>query len=168
MRAWGRAVLVVAVLLGGPAMAVEGTPWPPSEGVAAHMRELQATLSSADASPAERAAAKDELSRLLKSPNAPARAPDEKSRPAPARAAIEPFGSVAKQMPNPKIVQPDVATMEVTEPSRTAPPRISLTPQTGRPVVPSTGAAVDPRTGHILHETPFGYVDPRTGAFTPK
>jgi hypothetical protein len=160
-------VLLAALAL--PGGAVENTQWPPRDEVAARMRELQAVITSAEASTAERDAARGELSRLLKSPNAVGRTPDEKPvNAAPARAAIEPFGSVARQMPNPKIVQPDVATVEVIEPPRIAVPRVAVTPSTGRPVIPSTGAAVDPRTGHILHETPNGYIDPRTGAFTPK
>ena len=151
------AALFIAMAL--PAGAVETPQWPPEDAVAARMRELQATIGSADASAAERDAARSELTKLLRSPNATGRVPHTAPR-----AAVEPIAPLVRPMPNPKIVTPDVATMEVI-----IPPRIpALTPGTGRAVVPSTGAAVDPRTGHILHETPNGYIDPRTGQFTPK
>ena len=138
--------------------------WPPPDDVATRMRELQAVLSSADASAAQREAARHELSSLLKSPAGQARGPTPGEKPTrPARAAIEPFGSFVKPAPNPPISVPGVAHVEVT-----VPPRMTISPPTGRPVAPSVGAAVDPRTGHILHETPNGYIDPRTGAFVPK
>ena len=140
-------------------LAAENAPWPPPDEVATRMRELQATIGSPDASTAERDAARSELTKLLRSPNATGRVPHTAPR-----AAVEPIAPMAKPMPNPKVVTPEVATMEVT-----VPPRVPvITPGTNRAVIPSTGAAVDPRTGHILHETPNGYIDPRTGQFTPK
>jgi hypothetical protein len=151
------AALVVAAAV--PAAAVESTQWPPPDEISNRMRELQAAIGSADASAAQREAARAELTRLLRSPNAMGRVPHTAPR-----AAIEPIGPLVRPMPNPKPVAPDVATIEVIVP----PKMPSLTPGTGRPVIPSTGAAVDPRTGHILHETPNGYIDPRTGQFTPK
>jgi len=141
------------------ALAAENTQWPPPDEVATRMRELQGTIGSRDASAAEREAARAELTRLLRSPGATGRVPHTAPR-----AAIEPIGPLVRPMPNPKAVAPDVATMEVTVPSKMP----SITPGTGRAVIPSTGAAVDPRTGHLLHETPNGYIDPRTGQFTPK
>jgi hypothetical protein len=139
--------------------AADNAPWPPPDEVATRMRELQGTLSSPDASAAEREAARAELTRLLRSPGATGRVPHTAPR-----AAIEPIGPLVRPMPNPKAVAPDVATMEVIVP----PKMPAITPGTNRAVIPSTGAAVDPRTGHILHETPNGYIDPRTGQFTPK
>ena len=139
--------------------AAENAPWPPPDEVATRMRELQGTIGSADVSAAQREAARAELTRLLRSPNATGRVPHTAPR-----AAIEPIGPLVRPMPNPKAIAPDVATMEVTIPPKFP----AITPGTGRAVVPSTGAAVDPRTGHILHETPNGYIDPRTGQFTPK
>jgi hypothetical protein len=151
------AALFVAIAL--PAAAADTPQWPPEDAVAVRMRELQSTISSPEASAAERDAARSELTRLLRSPNATGRVPHTAPR-----AAVEPIAPLVKPMPNPKVVTPDVATMEVI-----VPPKIpSITPGTGRAVIPSTGAAVDPRTGHILHETPNGYIDPRTGQFTPK
>ena len=45
----------------------------------------------------------------------------------------------------------------------------AVNPYTGSVVQPSApGVAVDPRTGGVLHETPSGYVDPRSGRFIPK
>ena len=151
------ALIASGIALSG--LAAENTPWPPTDEVAARMRELQGTIGSVDASAAEREAARAELTRLLRSPGATGRVPHTAPR-----AAIEPIGPLVRPMPNPKAVAPDVATMEVTVPSKMP----GITPGTGRAVIPSTGAAVDPRTGHLLHETPNGYIDPRTGQFTPK
>src|SRR4051812_17593032 len=159
MRARARNVLLAGLITAMPVMAAQQAQWPPPDEVATRMRELQATIGSPDATAAERDAARGELTRLLRSPTATGRVPHTAPR-----AAVEPLAPLARPMPNPKVVTPDVATMEVI-----VPPRIpSLTPGTGRAVIPSTGAAVDPRTGHILHETPNGYIDPRTGQFTPK
>ena len=170
VRAWKREVFAVLGLSAfASASAVGNAQWPPSDAVLARMRELQEVLISKDASAAQRDAARVELSKQLKSPNAAGPTPDEKPvKSMPPRAAIEPIGPLSRPMPNPKVVQPGVANVEVIEPPRLAVPGIAITPRTGAPVIPSTGAAVDPRTGHILHETPNGYIDPRTGAFTPK
>jgi hypothetical protein len=56
-----------------------------------------------------------------------------------------------------------VARIDVVEP-----PKSVLIQRSGMPAVPSTGAAVDPRTGQILHATPYGYINPRTGEFVPR
>src|SRR5262249_48320538 len=113
---------------------------------------------------AQREGARKELSDLLKSPAGQAKGatPDEKPV-HPPRAAIQPFGPIAKPAPAISVPVPGVATLDVV-----GPPRISIAPQTGHPIVPSTGAAVDARTGRIQHETPYGFIDPRTGQFTPK
>jgi hypothetical protein len=147
------------------ATALETPSWPPSNDIAARMRELQSVIMSPHANAAEREAAREELSGLLKSPagKARGRVANEK-RPAP-RAAIEPIGPIVKPAVNPPVHMPaaGVATVEVVQP-----PRITITPQTGGVAAPAGRAAVDPRTGHILHEVPNGYIDPRTGQFTPR
>ena len=127
------------------------------------MHELQAIMANPESTSAQREAARKELSDLLKSPAGQARpTPDEKPV-HPPRAAIEPFGRIVKPPVNPPISAPGVATMDVV-----VPPRLIISAPTGRPIAPSIGAAVDPRSGHILHETPSGYIDPRTGQFVPK
>lgn len=158
------AVALALVLGTFRADAVESTTWPPPPEVLGKMRDLQATIASPDTSKEERAAARRELERLMKSaagqdtPSA-----DRK----PARAAIDPFPSVVKpiedRLPGPP---PPTARLEVIpDPPR----RPAINPATGGVVQPSApGFAVDPRTGGILHETPAGYVDPRTGRFVPK
>jgi len=154
--------LLVALAL--PAIAQEPAGWPPPGATADRMHELQAIIGSPESSGAQRETARKELSDLLKSPAGQSRpTPDEKPVAA-RRAAIEPFGQIVKPAPPVTVPMPGVATVEVVTP----PPRITISPPTGRPVVPSIGSAVDPRTGHILHETPSGFIDPRTGQFTPK
>ena len=64
---------------------------------------------------------------------------------------------------NPPISTPPVAHVDVTQP-----PHTTVMPG-GTTAAPSSGAtAVNPRNGHVLTETPAGYIDPRTGRFTPK
>jgi hypothetical protein len=134
------------------------------------MRELQATISDAASTKDERAVAKKELERLMKAPGAPERKPDEAKRPA--RAAIDPFPSVAKPadaglpfVSKPLTEPPPTARLEVIEEPR----RPLVDPASGRLIQPTTsGVAVDPRTGRLLHETPSGYIDPRTGRLIPK
>jgi hypothetical protein len=157
---------IAAALLcsfGCAAFAVETTEWPPRDEVAARMRELQAVISAGDSSLAQRDAAREELVKLLKSPNAVGRAADEKPARMAPRAAVEPIGSMVRPVPNPVASVPGVAKVEIVEPSK-----IPIVPQSGAPTIPAARAAVDPRTGHVLHETPNGYIDPRTGAFTPR
>jgi hypothetical protein len=148
----------------GVASAVETTSWPPPGGVAARMRDLQAVIANPQSTPAQREAAREELSGLLKSPagQSRGRTPDEKPVHAP-RAAIEPLGPVVKPALNPSIPVPGVATMEIT-----IPPRITVSPTTGVAVAPAGRAAIDPRTGSVLHDAGNGFIDPRTGQFTPK
>jgi hypothetical protein len=145
------------------AAAAETASWPPPDAVMTRMHELQGVIADPASTGAQRDSARHELSDLLKSPAGAAKGPtpDEKR---PARAAIQPFGAIVKPAPPMSSVPvPGVATLDVIQP-----PRISIAPHTGAPIVPSAGAAIDARTGHILHETPTGYVDPRTGQFTPK
>jgi hypothetical protein len=138
--------------------------WPPPESVEARMHELQGILASRESSPAEREAAREELANLLKSPagQARGRTRDEK----PARAAIQPFPSVARPLANPPIHVPGVAELEVVAP----PARPIVVPQTGGVVTPTGPGsfAVNPITGNTLHPVPGGYVDPKTGQFVPR
>ena len=128
------------------------------------MHELQAMMSDPASSAAQREAARKELSGLLKSPAGQSKGPTPDEKPVHPRAAIQPFGAIVKPAPVVSVPVPGVATVDVV-----VPPRITIAPQTGRAIVPSTGGtAVAPLTGHIQHETPYGYIDPRTGQFTPK
>jgi hypothetical protein len=126
------------------------------------MRELQAEISSKDATPEQRESARRELGKLLKSPGAPA--PAAKSPP---RAAIQPFPPIASPTlplpPAPRVDPDDVAKLEVV-----VPPRAIVNPSTGAPVMPLGSTVVDTRTGRILTETPSGYMDPVTGTLIPK
>jgi hypothetical protein len=125
------------------------------------MRVLQATISSKEATPAEREAARRELGQMLKAPGS---APPAKS---PARAAIQPFPSIAApSVPaptGPPVDPADVAKLEVVGPSRAI-----VNPSTGAPIMPLGSTMVDTRTGRILTETPSGYMDPVTGRLIPK
>lgn len=166
MRA--RLAFAAAALAATAAAALETAQWPPPDSVAARMKALQETLSSAGTTPAQREAAREELSGLLKSPagQAKGRSRDEK----PARAAIGPFPSVISRAPStpsaPAVTarpSAGVAHLEVVEP-----PKIIVDPRTGS-AAPQTGRfAIDPRTGSVLHETPAGFVDPKTGRFVPR
>lgn len=126
------------------------------------MRELQAEISSKEATPAQREAARQELGSLLKSPGAAL--PPAKSAP---RAAIQPFPSIAAPTvpaPNaPRVDPDDVARLEVVGPSRAI-----VNPSTGAPVMPLGSTVVDTRTGRVLTETPSGYMDPVTGRLIPR
>ena len=154
--------LLASVALG--AVAAQGPQWPPSEEAAARMRELQEVMRSDAATPAQREAAREELSKLLKSPAGQERGRTRDEKPARTpRAAIEPFGPIVKPAPNPAIIVPGVAHTDVV-----IPPRPFVIPLTGAVAAPSANVAIDPRTGHVLHETPYGYVDPRTGQFVPR
>jgi hypothetical protein len=159
MRLAAGVLLAFAVAL---TAAAQDPQWPPPSGVEARMRELQAILSSRDATPEEREAAREELSSLLKSPAGQARpSRDEKKRPA--RAAIQPLPSMVKPAEGPIPTAPPVARIEVVPPAKA-----HVIPQTGA-VAPDPGRfAVDPRTGAVLHEVPGGYIDPRTGQIVPR
>ena len=151
----------VLALVTALAVAGERAPWPPPSGVETRMRELQAVIASRDATPAQREAARAELSSLLKSPagQARGRTRDEK----PARAAIEPLPSMVKPAEGPIPSAPPIAHVEVVTPAKPL-----VIPQTGTAATPSGRFAIDPRTGAVLHEVPGGYVDPRTGQFVPR
>lgn len=154
-------LLVAALAFIAPAAAAQ---WPPSEDAAARMHELQAVMQGTQSTPAQREAAREELSKLLKSPAARERARTPGEKPVrPPRAAIEPLGALVKPAANPAISVLGVAQVDVA-----IPPKPLVVPRTGDLVAPAGNSAVDPRSGHVLHETPFGYVDPRTGQFTPR
>ena len=123
------------------------------------MRELQAEISSRQATPEQREAARRELGRLLKSPGAAAPAKS------PPRAAIQPFPSIAAPtVPTaPRVDPDDVAKVEVVGPSRAI-----VNPATGSVVAPLGSTVVDTRTGRVLTETPSGYLDPVTGRLIPR
>ena len=153
----------VGIALAAPALAVESTQWPPPEGVGARMRELQQVITARDSTMAEREAAREELSGLLRSPAGQSRrTPDEKR---PVRAAIEPFPSVVAPMTVLPAPPPSggVATVEVI-----VPPKPVVNPHSGAAASPTGRFAIDPRTGNVLHESAGGYVDPRTGQFIPR
>jgi len=164
-----RFVLAMALALGSAAApAVDSTQWPPPPEVLEHMKALQARIADPGTSKEERAAARAQLERLMKSPaGADKKTADEARKPA--RAAIEPFPSVVK----PRTAQPErfgppppTAHVEVIDPPRKP---VVVDPQTGSLIQPTApGVAVDSRTGHILQETPGAYIDPRTGRIIPK
>ena len=159
-RVWSPALLALAFA----ASAADSPAWPPPPEVLGRMRDLQAMIANPASSKEERAAARQELERLMKVPGAPERKPGDAKRPA--RAAIDPFPSVLKPY-EPKLPAPPTARLEVIPDAPL--PKPAVNPATGAVVQPSApGTAVDPRTGHVLHETPAGYIDPRTGRFIPK
>jgi hypothetical protein len=155
------AALALAATL---AAAVETVEWPPPSDVEARMHELQAVLSSRESTPAQREAARGELSSLLKSPAGQARGPTPDEKPTrPARAAIDPFPRIVKPAESPPIgPAPPVAHIEVV-----VPPKPIVLPS-GSVALPANRFAIDPRTGAVLHEIPGGYIDPRTGQVTPR
>ena len=146
------------------AAAIETAHWPPSSEVETHMRELQGVLGSRESTPAQREAAREELSGLLKSPAGQARGRtlDEKPRRAP-RAAIDPYPSIVKPAQSPWVgPAPPLAHVEIV-----VPPKPFVTPS-GAVATPSNRFAIDPRSGAVLHEIPGGYIDPSTGQVTPR
>ena len=145
------------------AAAIDTPQWPPPSGVEARMRELQGTIGARDATPEQREAAREELSKLLKSPAGQARGKSRDEKPTrPARSAIDPYPSVVRPAEAPVASAPPVAHIEVV-----VPPKPLVTPG-GAALAPSGRFAIDPRTGSVLHEIPGGYVDPRTGQFVPR
>lgn len=160
--------LALAALAALPAAALESAQWPPPEGVGQRMRELQEVLRSPEASPAQREAAREELSGLLRSPagQARGRTPDERPARA-ARAAIDPYPSVVRPAhvvpASPPVPASEVARVEVV-----VPPKPVIDPRTGSMVTPGAGGfAIDPKGG-VLHGIPGGYIDPRTGQVIPR
>jgi hypothetical protein len=168
---------VLAALVAVPAWALEAPQWPPPEATAARMHELQQAIIARDSTAAQREAAREELAELLKSPAGQlrGRTPDEKPRPA--RAAVtDPVATpIVPVAPAPATPQTGVARLEVIEP-----PKPLVNPRSGSVAVPiapapslaapapSPGFAIDPRNGAVLHGSGAGFVDPRTGQFTPR
>ena len=155
------AALGIAAL---PALAVDAPTWPPPDDVQARMHELQQVIIARDSTPAQRDAARSELSNLLKSPSGHGKAtPGEKPVHVAPRAAIDPYPSIAAPLipaiPTPPSAGNGVARLEVTQPSR--PFLIPVPGAAGR-------IAIDPRTGDILRETPAGFLDPKTGQIHPR
>lgn len=161
MRA--RVRLAILVLGALPAVAAE-TGWPPPPQTLARMKALQGVLADREATAAQREAAREELSSLLKSPAGQARGRTADEKPArPARAAIEPVPTTLIPAPNNLVPTPGVAKLEVVDP-----PKPLIDPTSGQ-VMPQVGAfTVDPRTGNVLHPAPGGAIDPRTGQFVPR
>lgn len=179
MRGAALLVLACAAL---PSAALEEVAWPPSGDAAARMRELQQVIVSREATPAQRDQAREELGRMLMRDQRPL--PDDKGRKP--RAAIEPFPSVMNvwgqspmsntrargaQLDSGPIYPGGVARVEVIVPPRAIhDPRTgtTITPVAPPPASPTQPFAVDPRTGSVLHGVGGGYVDPRTGQFSPR
>ena len=147
-RALGFTLAITLVLATTAALAVDSTQWPPPPDVLEHMKALQARIADPGSSKEERAAARAELERLMKSPaGADKKTADEARKPA--RAAIDPFPSVIKPVPEKFGPPPPTAHVEVIDPPR-------------RPVI-------DPQTGSVIHPTAPGMaVDPRNGRIIPK
>ena len=164
-----RLALAALALVAMPAVALDAPQWPPPAPTADRMRALQEQLRDAQLTPAQREAAREELSSLLKSPagQARGRTPDEKpARPAraavlePARTPVVPTTEITPVKPPPP---EGVARLEVV-----APPKPVVIPDTGIVLTPGKPVTVDPRTGGVLHEVPGGYIDPRTGQLVPR
>jgi len=163
-----RAALALAAFTALPAAALETAQWPPPPETAQRMQELQHVIIDPASSGEERAAARHELSSLLRSPAGQSQADAKPARPA--RAAIDPFPSVVKpydRVPAPPALPPQpqegVARIEVIEP-----PRPVIIPQTGQVAVPSGNFVIDPQ-GRVYHPLPGGgYIDPRTGTVVPR
>lgn len=151
-----------------PALALDTPQWPPPDAQASRIRELQAVIAARESTSAQREAAREELASFLKSPAGQqrGRTPDEK--PPRARAAVSDPLHVETVPVTPAAPVPpsEVAHVEVI-----APPKPIVIPRTGAVAAPAGPAgtfAIDPRTGNVMHGTGAGYVDPRTGQFTPR
>ena len=159
--------IVAAFLFAIPCAAPAADPvdWPPSPAVQKRMTELQATLHDPASTLDQRDKAREELTRLLKSKSARDEVEKADDVKRPPRAAIDPYPSVVKPLAPlaPRAPAPPVAHIDIVEP-----PKPAIIQRSGVPAVPSTGAAVDPTTGQILHQTPNGYINPRTGEFIPR
>ena len=154
-----RLVPMLAALVVPLAWGVDTAQWPPPSPVEDRMHELQHVIGDPQSTPGERQAAREELVNLLKSPAGQVHG----ATPAkPARAAIQPLGPIVKPATDPPIAAPPVAHIEVTQP-----PKPAVAPNGSVAVPTGNGFAVDPRSGHVLREVPGGYVDPRSGQFTP-
>jgi len=152
-------VIVLGVLGAAPGSPAADTPpaWPPSAAAQERIAELRGVLFSREASPAQREAARRELSAVLRNPAAP-REPVTPSI-APPRAAIAPFPAIA----SPLAILPSAPAAVVVP----APRAIPAWPDAERET-PASRFKVNPSGGALLVETPQGYVDPRTGHRIPK
>jgi hypothetical protein len=161
--ALARAALCLAIAVTAAA-AADPAQWPPPTPVQERMHELQLTIGSREATPAQREAAREELSGLLKSPAGQARGPTPDEKPLrPAHAPLDPLPPIVKPLPRaPENPAAPVAHVDVV-----VPPKPLVLPS-GSVVTPSERFAIDPRTGAVLHEIPGGYIDPRTGQVTPR
>ena len=162
MRA--RRFLAAVAIAALPALAADAPAWPPPDDVQARMHELQQVIIARDSTPAQRDAARAELSNLLKSPSGHGKAtPGEKPVHVAPRAATDPYPTIVAPLipaiPTPPSAGNGVARLEVTQPSR--PFLIPVPGAAGR-------IAIDPRTGDILRETPAGFLDPKTGQIHPR
>jgi hypothetical protein len=165
-----RAPLIVVLALCAPAAGAAGSPqWPPPNADAGRIRELQEVIISRDSTPGQREAAREELGSYLKSPAGQqrGRTVDEKPVRVPRAAITDPIHvEVVPVTPASPVPPSGVARLEVVEP-----PKPIVIPRSGSiaaPTTPSGNFAIDPRTGNVLHGTGAGYVDPRTGQFTPR
>jgi hypothetical protein len=160
---FARAALCFAIAVTAAA-AADTAQWPPPAPVQERMHELQLLIGSREATPAQREAARKELSGLLKSPAGQARGPTPDEKPVrPAHAPLDPLPPIVKPLPRaPANPAAPVAHVDVV-----VPPKPLVLPS-GSVATPSERFAVDPRTGAVLHEIPGGYVDPRTGQITPR
>jgi hypothetical protein len=156
-----RAALCLSIVVTAAA-AADPAQWPPPTPVQERMRELQLLIGSREATPEQREAARQELSRLLKSPAGQARGPTPDEKPVrPAHAPLEPLPAMVKPLPRvPANPAAPVAHIDVIAPTK------PLVLPSGSVATRSERFAVDPRTGAVLHEVPGGYVDPRTGQVT--
>ena len=156
------AAMMLAAFASVPALALENAEWPPPPETAQRMREAQRAIIDPSSTPAQRDAARHELSSLLRSPAGQSRAGETPAH-AP-RAAIDPFPSVVK--PYERVTPPappeGVARIEIIEP-----PKPVIIPRTGAPAMPSGSFAID-NHGNVLHPIPGGYIDPRTGRVVPR
>jgi hypothetical protein len=164
MMVRARIAAAVAAMCAGAACALDAPQWPPPAPVEARMRELQQVIVSRDSSAAQREAAREELSGLLKSPAGQVRGRTADERPPrPARASIDPYPSVLTPLTPPYPAPPPVPAGEVARIEVVVPPRPVVIPQSGAVAAPSGRFLVDPRTGNVLHEAGAGFIDPRTG-----
>jgi len=154
-----RSAAAALALIAGSAIAVDSTAWPPPSPIEARMRELQHVITDPESTAEQRNAARAELVNLLKSPAGQDR---DTTGGHPVRAAIQPFGSVVKPAANPPVPDVPAAHVEVAQP-----PKPVALPNGSVAVPAGNGIAIDAHTGAALREVPGGYVDPRTGKFTP-
>ena len=161
--------LVLLALCAPAAWAADAPQWLPRDADVARIRQLQEAIMARDSTPAQREAAREELGSYLKSPAGQqrGRTVDEKPVRAPRAAVTDPVHvELVPVTPAAPVPPSGVARLEVIEA-----PKPIVIPRTGAvaaPTSPSGTFAVDPRTGAVMHGAGAGYVDPRTGQFTPR